>query len=100
MPEGADKPHLLVLDATRIDDIDFTGAEALHEIATIADLRGVPFVVVIEPGRTQRAFNTGGFAEELGKSRFFDTVEQAVEAYPIQLAHSKGDAGDSDSDSE
>ncbi len=98
MPEGADKPRLLILDATRIDDIDFTGAEALHEIATISDLRGVPFLVVIEPGRTQRAFKTGGFAEELGKSRFFDTVEQAVEAYPAQPVSANGDASDPDPD--
>ena len=80
--EGPDKPKLLVLDARRIDDIDFTGAEALSEIAEVAALRGVKFLVVVQQGRTQRAFHGGGFAELLGKSRFFDTIPLAMAAYP------------------
>lgn len=76
------KPDLLVLDARRIDDIDFTGAEALSDVATIANLRNVQFAVVVQEGRTQRAFHDGGFAELLGRSQFFDTIPLAIAAYP------------------
>lgn len=81
-PEGADRPELLVLDARRIDDVDFTGFEALCDIAQIAELRDVPFLVVVQKGRTQRAFAGGGFSEILGRSRFFDTIPLAIAAYP------------------
>lgn len=80
--ESDDQPELLVLDARRIDDIDFTGAEALSDVAEIADLRDVPFLVVVQKGRTQRAFQGGGFSELLGRSRFFDTIPLAIAAYP------------------
>jgi len=77
-----EKPDLLVLDARRIDDVDFTGAEALSDVADIAALRDVPFLVVVQEGRTLRAFQGGGFSKLLGKSRFFDTIPLAIAAYP------------------
>ncbi len=77
--EGVD---LLVLDARRIDDVDFTGFEALCYVAEIAALRDVPFLVVVQQGRTQKAFTGGGFSEILGRSRFFDTIPLAIAAYP------------------
>jgi MFS superfamily sulfate permease-like transporter len=77
------KPDLLVLDARRIDDVDFTGAEALSDVADIAALRDVPFLVVVQEGRALRAFHGGGFAQLLGKTRFFDTIPLAIAAYPL-----------------
>lgn len=38
IPESPDKHDLLVLDARRIDDIDFTGAEALSDVAAYPDV--------------------------------------------------------------
>ncbi len=80
--EDEDEIDLLVLDARRIDDIDFTGFEALSDVAEIAALRDVPFLVVVQEGRTQKAFTVGGFSELLGRSRFFDTIPLAIAAYP------------------
>ena len=87
IPDTEDQPDLLLLDARRIDDIDFTGAEALSDVAEIAALRGVPFVVVVQEGRTQRAFTGGGFSELLGRSRFFDTIPLAIAAFPNLAAN-------------
>lgn len=90
--ESEDQPDLLVLDARRIDDIDFTGAEALSDVAQVAALRDVPFLVVVQHGRTQRAFQIGGFSELLGRSRFFDTIPLAIAAYPnLAVNRQKGD---------
>ncbi|MBU3750911.1 MAG: SulP family inorganic anion transporter [Mycobacterium sp.] len=77
-----DQVDLLVLDARRIDDIDFTGFEALSDVAEIAALRDIPFLVVVQQGRTLKAFRGGGFPELLGRSRFFDTIPLAIAAYP------------------
>lgn len=77
-----DGPELLVLDARRIDDIDFTGAEALSDVAEIAALREVPFLVVVQRGRTRQALQRGGFSDLLGRSRFFDTIPLAIAAFP------------------
>ena len=80
--EQEDDVDLLVLDARRIDDIDFTGFEALSDVAEVAALRDVPFLVVVQEGRTMKAFQGGGFSELLGRSRFFDTIPLAIAAYP------------------
>ncbi len=82
------KPELLVLDARRIDDVDFTGAEALTDVAEIASLREVPFLIVAQEGRALRAFHGAGFSNKLlAKTRFFDTIPLAIAAYPNVGAH-------------
>ncbi len=95
--ENEEQPDLLVLDARRIDDVDFTGFEALSDVAEVAALREVPFVVVVQQGRTQRAFQGGGFSELLGRSRFFDTIPLAIAAFP-NLRANQSDGGDPDQD--
>ena len=91
--ESEDQPELLVLDARRIDDVDFTGFEALSDVAEVAALRDVPFLVVVQKGRTERAFRGGGFSELLGRSRFFDTIPLAIAAFP-NLAVNRQEAQD------
>jgi SulP family sulfate permease len=95
-----DQVDLLVLDARRIDDIDFTGFEALSYVAEIAALRDVPFLVVVQQGRTQKAFQGGGFSELLGRSRFFDTIPLAIAAYPNLRANRKPEADHPDAGSQ
>jgi len=90
LPEDPDEVDLLVLDARRIDDIDFTGFEALSDVAEIAALREVPFLVVVQQGRTMKAFQGGGFSELLGRTRFFDTIPLAIAAYPNLRANRLG----------
>jgi MFS superfamily sulfate permease-like transporter len=81
-PERPDEVDLLVLDARRIDDIDFTGFESLSDVAEVAALRDVPFLVVVQEGRTMKAFHSGGFSELRGRPRFFDTIPLAIAAFP------------------
>lgn len=79
VPEGPDKPELVVLDTTRMDDIDFTGADVLEEISQILELRDVRFAIASHMGRTEEAFLKGGLVRTLGEDRFFDSVELAVQ---------------------
>lgn len=92
-PESGDEVDLLVLDARRIDDVDFTGFEALSDVAEVAALRDVPFLVVVQEGRAQNAFNRGGFSELQGRPRYFDTIPLAIAAYP-NLAVNRQTAGE------
>lgn len=89
-PERPDEVDLLVLDARRIDDIDFTGFEALSEVAEVAALRDVPFLVVVQEGRTMKAFESGGFSELSGRPRIFDTIPLAIAAFPNLRANHPG----------
>jgi len=79
IPEGLDKPDVLILDATRIDDIDFTGADALLQVAQVCTLRDVTFAIASHMGRTEDAFERRGIVAALGEESFFDSVEQAVQ---------------------
>lgn len=97
-PEIEDQVDLLVLDARRIDDIDFTGFEALSDVAEVAQLREVPFLVVVQEGRTQTALQRGGFSELLGRSRFFDTIPLAIAAYPNLAANQPVSSTEGDED--
>lgn len=96
--EHEEQPDLLLLDARRIDDVDFTGFEALSDVAEVAALRDVPFVVVVQRGRTQRAFQGGGFSELLGRSRFFDTIPLAIADFPNLRANRPAPGPDEDQD--
>lgn len=80
IPEDSDKPDLLILDATRMDDIDFTGAAALLEVSQICVLRDVTFAIASHVGRTGRDFERRGLIEAMGSDNFFDSVEEAIQA--------------------
>jgi len=86
-PESENEVDLLVLDARRIDDVDFTGFEALTEVAEVAALRDVPFLVVVQEGRTLTAFDRGGLSELQGRPRYFDTIPLAIAEYPNLAAN-------------
>lgn len=77
---GDRPPRVLVLDATRMDDIDYTGADALLEVAKVCTLRGVRFGIAAHAGRTLSEFDRSGLVDELGADRFYDTTEEAVQA--------------------
>ncbi|MEI6621359.1 MAG: SulP family inorganic anion transporter [Actinomycetes bacterium] len=82
--EGPHKPYLLVLDTTRIDDIDYTGCSVLFDLAQICELRDVKLAVARHLGHTGEVLDRSGLARELADhkhSRIFDTVEDAVVAF-------------------
>lgn len=78
IPEDADKPDLLILDMTGVDDIDYTGNNAVVQVAEICELRSVELGVVTHPGKTDTAFHKGGLVGDIGKQRLFNSVDEAV----------------------
>ncbi|HAM21417.1 MAG TPA: hypothetical protein DCQ04_03925 [Actinobacteria bacterium] len=80
IPEDSEKPDLLVLDTTGVDDIDYTGNSAVIQVAELCELRTVGLAIVTHPGKTDRAFHKGGLIEDIGQDRVFESVEAAVVA--------------------
>lgn len=76
--EGPDQPDLLVLDATRIDDVDYTGVDALMNVVHICELRNVDFAIACHVGRTAQALERGRLAHSIAGRMVFDSVEIAV----------------------
>lgn len=100
LPESEDQVDLLVLDARRIDDVDFTGFEAMRDVAEVAALREVPFLVVVQEGRTLTAFDRGGLSQLQGRPRFFDTIPLAIAAFPNLRVGHPASAGDEPADAD
>ena len=78
--ELPETPELLVLDATRIDDIDYTGVDALISLREVCDARGVTFAIACHIGRTEDALRRGGMERGKSGQRIYDSVELAVQA--------------------
>lgn len=78
IPEDADKPDLLVLDTTGVDDIDYTGNSAVIQVAELCELRTVELAIVTHPGKTDTAFHKGGLISDIGEDRIFESIDVAV----------------------
>ena len=78
IPEGAERPDLVVLDTTGVDDIDYTGNSAVIQVAELCELRSVQLAIVTHPGKTESAFRKGGLVADIGEDRLFESVETAV----------------------
>lgn len=70
----------LVLDATSINDLDMTAAEALAEIASTLSERGIAIAIAGVKGRVADVLKSCGIAEEVGLDNFHLSVHHAVEA--------------------
>jgi MFS superfamily sulfate permease-like transporter len=74
-------PHWFVLDATAIDDVDYTGGMTLAEIADQLARRNITFVVAGAGHHLQRELDRFGVADKLGGQRYYDTVEEVRDAF-------------------
>ncbi|MDQ1248663.1 MAG: hypothetical protein QG597_3036 [Actinomycetota bacterium] len=76
--DSGEHPDLLVLDATRIDDVDYTGVDALVSVMHICHLRKVDFAVASHVGRAAQALERARLAHDISGHVIFDSVEAAV----------------------
>jgi high affinity sulfate transporter 1 len=74
-------PRWFVLDAAAIDDVDYTGGMTLAEVAKQLAKRNVVFVVAAATPHLQRELGRFGVTDRLGGERYYDTVEQARDAF-------------------
>ena len=78
---AAQKPRLMILEATGIVEIDFTAAQVLRDLIRQCQADGVDFAIArLESVRAQQAMARFGVNELLGPNRQFQSVEQAIKA--------------------
>jgi MFS superfamily sulfate permease-like transporter len=78
---SADPPlRWLCLDASAVDDVDFSAAETLRSIFGILRDKGVRLVVaqVMEDVKMQSRYH---LEQVFGQDAFFDTLEDVIDAY-------------------
>ncbi len=68
------------IDASGIDDVDYSAAETMRGIFKIPDKEGVRLVVA-QTMNGEEEFGKYNFRGMLGKDAFYDTLEDVIEAY-------------------
>ena len=76
-----DPPHWFVLDAAGIDDVDYTGAQTLLELADQLKERGIVFAVAEATDDLRRELDRFGLTDKIGPDRYFDSLHAAREAF-------------------
>jgi high affinity sulfate transporter 1 len=81
---GSDPPRWFVLDASAMDDLDYTGGQTVSELADQLKDRHVTLAVCEPSDRVRRELDTFGVTAKIGEEHIFDSVETAVDAFRAQ----------------
>jgi sulfate permease, SulP family len=76
-----DPPRWLVLGADAIDDVDYTGAETLLELAEQLHKRGIIFAVAGANDHVRRVLDRFGLIKKIGAEHWFTTADEALDAF-------------------
>ncbi len=74
-------PRWLVLHAEAVDDIDYTGAQTLLELADQLKQRGIVFAVADATDHVRDELDRFGFTERIGSDHCFASVHDARDAF-------------------
>jgi sulfate permease, SulP family len=77
----ADPPRWFVLHAEAIDDVDYTGAQTLLELADHLQERGIVFAVAEASDDLRRELDRFGLTDKIGPDRYFDSLQAARDAF-------------------
>jgi high affinity sulfate transporter 1 len=77
----ADPPRWFVLHAVAIDDVDYTGGQALSELARELARLNIVFAVADAGPQLQRELDRFGVTKEIGSDHVFDSLESARAAF-------------------
>ena len=76
-----DPPRWFVLCADPIDDIDYTGAQTLLELADQLHHRGIVFAVAEASDDVRRELDRFGLTDKIGPDRYFASLHEARAAF-------------------
>jgi SulP family sulfate permease len=76
-----DPPRWFVLGAEAIDDVDYTGAQTLLELADHLKERGIVLAVAEASDDLRRELDRFGFTDKIGPDRYFDSLQAARDAF-------------------
>jgi sulfate permease, SulP family len=77
---GAPTLRAVVLDAIGMNDIDYTGVQALSAVLDDLDSAHIEFAIARAGGHAREGLVRGGVLERIGSDRLFPSVETAVRA--------------------
>ncbi|HKO85851.1 MAG TPA: sodium-independent anion transporter [Actinomycetota bacterium] len=77
----ADPPRWFVLQAEAIDDIDYTGAQTVLELADQLKERGIVFAVAEASDDLRRELDRFGLIDKIGPDHYFDSLHAARNAF-------------------
>jgi sulfate permease, SulP family len=77
----ADPPRWFVLHAEAIDDIDYTGAQTLLELADHLQERGIVLAVAEASDDLRRELDRFGLTDKIGPDRYLDSLHAARHAF-------------------
>jgi sulfate permease, SulP family len=77
----AEPPRWFVLHAVAIDDVDYTGGQALSELARELAKQNIVFAVADASPRLRRELDRFGVTGEIGANHLFDSLESARAAF-------------------
>jgi MFS superfamily sulfate permease-like transporter len=78
--EAAGSPHVVVLDAIGMSDIDYTGARALSEVLDELTQAHAEFAVARAGDRVHASLARSGLLQRIGEDHLFATADAAVSA--------------------
>jgi len=76
-----DPPRWFVLFAEAIDDIDYTGAQTLLELAGELRQRGIVFAVAEADDDVRRELDRFGLTDKIGPDRYLESLQAARDAF-------------------
>jgi SulP family sulfate permease len=76
-----DPPRWFVLSAEAIDDVDYTGAQTLLELADHLQERGIVLAVAEASDDLRRELDRFGLTDKIGPDHYFDSLHAARDAF-------------------
>jgi len=83
----------VILDAEAISDFDTTAAEALENLDTDLERRGVELWIARANGPLRELLRSTGLEAKIGAANIYPAVRAAVEAYRVQFTPERADDG-------
>ena len=77
---AAEPVHAVIIDADGMSDIDYTGLQALRELATELRQQGVRVEIARASHLVHHNLKHGALLAQLGPDHLFDSVQDAVSA--------------------
>jgi len=81
--------HVIIFDASSINDVDSTADGALHEVYDILSKRNIKLYFTNVKGPVRDMFERSGFQEKVGSGHFFYGNYDAVESFLSQKFETK-----------
>jgi high affinity sulfate transporter 1 len=77
------------IDATAVDDVDFSAAATLREIHHLLAAKQIRLVMTAVENDVRRELDVSGLTDLIGKDAYFETFFDVAEAYQKMVASSK-----------